>query len=104
MTPALRLQQLEKLLAVEPNDAFLNFGRAMELAKLERYDESLAQFEKTLQIDPTYIAAHFHKGKTFITKGDIDGAKRELAVGIDRAAACSELHAKAEMEELLATL
>ena len=104
MNPALRLEQLQKLLAAEPNDAFLNFGLAMELAKLQRFEESLAQFDLTLKNDPTYIAAHFHKGKTLIAMGDIPRAKQELEVGIQRAQECAEFHAKSEMEELLASL
>ena len=104
MNPAMRLEQLQKLLAADPNDAFLNFGMAMELGKLQRYDESLAQFDRVLQNDPTYIAAHFHKGKTLIAMGDIPRAKQELELGIQRAQECAEFHAKSEMEELLASL
>ena len=104
MTPAVRLEQLQKLLAADPNDAFLNFGMAMELSKLQRFDESLAQFDRVIQNDPNYVAAHFHKAKTLLTMGDIPRAKAELETGIGRAEACAEFHAKSEMEELLASL
>ena len=104
MNPTMRLEQLQKLLAADPNDAFLNFGMAMELSKLQRYEESLAQFDRTLQKDPNYVAAHFHKGKTLIAMGDIPRAKEELERGIRQAEACAEFHAKSEMEELLNSL
>ena len=104
MNNATRMEQLQKLLAAEPDDAFLNFGLAMELAKAGRFDESVARFEQTLKVDPTYIAAHFHKAKTLLTRGDVPGAKAELEHGIQRAGECAEFHAKAEMEELLASL
>ncbi len=99
-----RLEQLEALLAKEPDDAFLNFGMAIELAKTQRYEESLARFDRVVAVDPNYVAANFHKAKTLITMGDIDAAKAELAKGIAQAAACGEMHAKGEMEELLNSL
>ncbi len=99
-----RLEQLEKLLKAEPDDAFLNFGIAMELAKAQRFDESLARFDRVIQFDPNYIAAHFHKAKTLLAMGAEEAAKAELSQGIERAAACGEMHAKGEMEELLSSL
>jgi predicted Zn-dependent protease len=99
-----RLEQLEALLAKEPNDAFLNFGMAIELAKAQRFDESLARFDRVTASDPNYVAANFHKAKTLITMGEIDAAKAELEKGIAQAAACGEMHAKSEMEELLNSL
>lgn len=99
-----RLEQLQSLLAKEPEDAFLNFGLAMELGKTQRYPESLAQFEKTIALDPNYIAAYFQKAKTMLAMGEDDAAKAELRRGIAQAAACGEHHAKGEMEELLGTL
>lgn len=99
-----RLEKLQQLLEKEPNDSFLNFGLAMELAKEERFDESLHQFEKTIALDPNYIAAYFQKGRTLIGKGDIPAARVALEIGIAKAAEIGEYHAKSEMEELLATL
>lgn len=99
-----RLEQLQTLLATEPDDAFLNFGIAMELAKVQRFEESLAQFERTIALDPNYIAAYFQKAKTMLAMGDDEAAKEGLLRGIAQATACGEHHAKGEMEELLATL
>lgn len=104
MNNSTRIDQLKKLLIAEPNDAFLNFGLAMELAKCREFDASLACFARVLEVDPNYVAAHFHKAKTLVTMGDVDAAKRELAAGIEHAGKIGELHAKGEMEEMLATL
>ena len=38
------MEQLEELLAADPDDVFLNFGLAMALAKAKRFDESVARF------------------------------------------------------------
>lgn len=99
-----RLVQLEALLLKEPEDAFLNFGVAMELAKAERYAESLARFDQVVKLDPHYVAAHFHKGKTLLAMGEVEAAKQALRVGIETAGKCGEQHAQGEMEELLGSL
>jgi tetratricopeptide (TPR) repeat protein len=99
-----RLEQLEKLLSAEPDDAFLNFGLAIELAKSGRHEESLARFDRALRADPNYVAAYYHKAKTMADAGDAEGARRVLEAGIAQAASCGEMHAKSEMEELLAGL
>jgi tetratricopeptide (TPR) repeat protein len=99
-----RLEQLEKLLEAEPNDVFLNFGLAMELAKGGRYQESLASFSRVVELDPDYVAAYFHKGKTLLAMGEKQAAKEALEIGVERAEAVGDRHAKTEMEELLAAM
>ena len=99
-----RLEQLQALLDKEPDDAFLNFGVAMELAKAERYDESLARFDDVIRNDPNYVAAHFHKAKTLLAMGETEAAKAQLEKGIAQAGACGESHAQGEMQELFASL
>jgi tetratricopeptide (TPR) repeat protein len=99
-----RLEKLQALLEKEPNDAFLNFGLAMELAKAGRFEESLTQFDRTIANDPNYVAAWFQKGRTYVNMGEIDRAKETLQKGIAQANACGEAHAAGEMTELLATL
>ena len=56
-----RLEQLERMLAEEPDDPFLNFSLAMELARLQRPDESLRQFDRVLELDAGYCTAYFQK-------------------------------------------
>lgn len=99
-----RLEKLQALLNTEPNDAFLNFGLAMELAKNGRFDESLAQFDRVQQLDPHYIAAYFQKGRTLLSMGELERAKSELKRGMAAATESGDLHARGEMEELLASL
>jgi len=99
-----RLEQLQGLLNKEPEDVFLNFGLAMELAKAQRYDESVSRFSRVLELDPNYIPAYFQKARTLLSMGDVDATKLELQRGIERAAACGDMHAKAEMEDFLSSL
>ena len=99
-----RLEKLETLLKKEPDDSFLNFGLAMELAKNERFAESLVQFDRTIALNPNYIAAYFQKGRTLVSMGEEDLAKQALQAGIQQANLCGETHAAGEMQELLASL
>lgn len=99
-----RLEQLEALLAAEPDDVFLNYSMAMELAKAQRFDESLARFARVIELDPNYIAAYSQQGKTLVQLGRRDEARQVLAAGIDRAKALGNRHAQDDMEQLLRAL
>ena len=99
-----RIEKIQQMLTNEPNDVFLNFSLAMELAKLERTEESLTQFDRVLEIDANYIAAYFHKGKTLAAQGDDDRAREVLTAGIAKAAEVGDSHAKGEMEEFMSMM
>lgn len=99
-----RRQKIELLLEKEPNDAFLNFGLAMELLKEGESLAALDRFDRTLAIDAVYTAAYHHKGYTLIALERIDEAKSTLQAGIEAAAQISNAHAKREMTELLESI
>src|SRR4051812_12048318 len=99
-----RLEQIQKMLEKEPNDTFLNFGLAMELAKVGRHDEAIAQFKRLNQIEPNYIPAYFQQGSTLIAMGKLQEAGAVLREGIAVAQKTGDQHAADEMGELLATL
>ena len=98
------MEQLEKLLAADPDDVFLNFGLAMALAKDKRFDESISRFSRVIELDPDYVTAYFQQAKTLLESGDREGAKQVLSTGAQRAAACGDPHAKSEMDEYMKTL
>jgi len=98
------IEQINKLLAKEPDDAFLNFALAMELAKTGRAAESIAQFDRVVAIDPNYTAAYFQKAQNLVRSGEIEPAKAALRIGIERAQATGNAHAAGEMGEMLAGL
>jgi tetratricopeptide (TPR) repeat protein len=95
------IEQIEKLLTAEPNDVFLNYSLAMEFAKLNRIDDSLAQFNRVLELDPAYCAAYYHQGKTYLEAGRHDHAKEVLQRGMAAARQAGDGHAEGEMQELL---
>ena len=96
-----RREKLEAMLQKEPNDAFLNFGLAMELVKEGLTDRAVASFDNVLRNDPDYTAAHYHKGNTLIAAGRLGEAKEVLTVGVAAARRVGNSHAEGEMLGLL---
>ena len=96
-----RRAKIEELLAKNPNDVFLNFGLAAELAKEGRVDEAAAQFDRVLALDPKYIPAHFQKGSILLAAGRKDDGNAALNAGIAAARAAGDPHAAEEMQALL---
>src|SRR3972149_4618537 len=99
-----RRKKLEQMLEKTPQDTFLNFGLAMELAKEGMTEEALAQFDRVLQIDPSYLTAYFQKGSTLINAGRAPDARTAFSAGIAAAQASGDLHAASEMQALLDTV
>ena len=92
------------MLEKSPHDVFLNFGLATELAKEGRTDEALAQFDRVLRLDPSYLTAHFQKGSTLIAAGRVPDARAALTAGITAAQTGGDLHAVSQMQALLDTI
>lgn len=99
-----RLEQLERLLADEPDDVFLNFGLAMELAKLGRFDEAVARFDRVVELDPKHCAAYFQKAKVLVQAGRDAEAAESLRAGIAAAVRAGDLHARDQMRQMLETM
>lgn len=99
-----RLNQLEKLLAAEPRDVFLNFALALEYFKDGRHEQALSQFDRLREIDPDYVPGYFQKGQSLASLGRVEEARRVLREGIAVAHRTGNSHAAGEMTELLDTL
>ncbi len=96
-----RRAKLERLLQTNPNDAFLTFALAMELAKEGQFDQAVTQFDRVLALDAAYIPAHFQKGNTLLAAGRPHDARTALQAGISTAARSGDAHAAAEMQAVL---
>ncbi|HUU83769.1 MAG TPA: tetratricopeptide repeat protein [Phycisphaerae bacterium] len=94
-------EQLEKLLAADPEDVFLNFGLAMELAKEEPIEPALRQFEKVIGLDADYAAAYYQKGRLLLGQHRKEEAREVLTAGVAAAQRAGDHHAETEMGELL---
>jgi len=96
--------KLEQMLEKSPQDTFLNFGLAMELAKQGQIEEAVTQFDRVLQIDPTYLTAYFQKGSTLINAGRVPDARIALSEGIAAARTLGDSHTESEMQAMLDTI
>ena len=98
------LGQLQALLEQEPDSCFLNFGVAMELARLERHEEALAAFERVIELDPDYTVAYLQQGRLLLGLARREEARQALSAGIAAARRGGDAHAEAEISKLLAAM
>lgn len=99
-----RREQIEAMLADEPEDTFLRYSLAMELRREGDIDAALGRFDELTQGEPAYVPAFFMAAQTLAENGQIDAARRQLRDGIDEARRQGDSHAAAEMSEMLASL
>lgn len=98
------IEALENMLKKEPDDPFLHFGLAMQLAKERRQEDSLARFDQVIRLDPYYTAAYHQKGIALIGLSRTEAAREVLHQGIEAAQHIGNAHAEKEMIELLASI
>jgi len=58
-----RLSQLEELLKEDPNDSFLQYGIALELAKKGELQNAISRLEKIISENPDYLGAYYQLGQ-----------------------------------------
>ena len=61
-----------------PDDALLQFNRAVALEELKRYDGAAVAYERCLELDPTNADAHFNLARLSEMRGDRQGLLRHL--------------------------
>jgi predicted Zn-dependent protease len=99
-----RLDQLSSMLRDDPDDLFLNFALAMELAKEQRLAEALTAFDRVLELDAGHSPGYFQKANTLIRMGRKQEAARTFEEGIRAAQARGDTHAADEMRKLLSAM
>ena len=104
MTAMNRRAKIEAMLKDDPNDRFLRYSLAMEMACEEDFEGSLQQVSSLLTEEPPYVPAFFLSGRHLVALGRVEEARTMLREGIDHARQQNDSHAAAEMSELLMTL
>ena len=99
-----RIDMLKQFLAESPNDAFARYGLAMEYARLGETDTALAEFKTLIEQNPDYTAGYQMAAQTLAAAGRTDEARKMFAAGIASAQRTGNVHAKSEMEGMLAEL
>jgi Tfp pilus assembly protein PilF len=104
MATKTRKQQLQEMLAEEPNDPFLHYGLAMEYVS-EGHDEEAAHcFHDLMAVAPDYVPAYLQAGQSLVRLGRMDQARALFERGIAVAHTQGDLHAAEEMAGFLANL
>jgi Tfp pilus assembly protein PilF len=104
MTGKSRKQQIEEMLAEDPNDPFLRYGLAMEYVGLGDDNQALRHFQELLQVVPDYVPAYMQAGRALVRLNREDEARALYRTGIATARQKGDLHAAGEMEGFLAEL
>lgn len=99
-----RREKIETMLADEPGDIFLRYSLALELAKENQHDQSLAKLTELVEEHPPYVPAFFMAAKQLTELGRIEKARDVLRVGVEAARQQGDAHAAGEMSEFLAAL
>ncbi len=99
-----RAAMLTEILSQNPNDAFARYGLAMEYSNAGRVEQALAEFGKLLAAHPDYTAGYFMAAQTLAKAERTEEARKMLADGIASAQRTGNMHARSEMEAMLAEL
>jgi Tfp pilus assembly protein PilF len=104
MSGKTRKQQIEEMLAEEPNDSFLRYGLAMEYVSDKDDDNAVRCFQELLNLDRTYVPAYLQISQALIRLGRWEEARGTLNRGIAAAKQKGDVHAAEEMHGFLAGL
>ena len=72
------LEEFRIALSLDPLSPIMNTNYAATLMDAHRYPEALAQFQKTLERDPTFGPAHHKLAQLYATTGDFVNAVNQL--------------------------
>jgi tetratricopeptide (TPR) repeat protein len=95
------VEQLERILAADPGDAFVLYALAQEHAKLRAFDKALVYYDRCLGVDRLYCYAYFHKAKVLEFLGRIDEARTTLTAGVAAAREAGDMKALSEISGAL---
>jgi tetratricopeptide (TPR) repeat protein len=101
MTSKSRRQQIEEMLAEDPNDPFLRYGLAMEYASAGDLDAAVRSLQDLIAVAPDYVPAYLQAGQALTKLDREDEARAVYRAGIAVAVKKGDAHAAGEMEGLL---
>jgi thioredoxin-like negative regulator of GroEL len=99
-----RREEIEAMLAEDPEDQFLRYSLAMEWQKEGGHEKSLDLLQSLMSGEPPLVAAFQMAGQHLVQAGRIDEARTVLRKGIEEARRQGESHAASEMDDLLGAL
>ena len=67
--PSKILDLLDKAINDQPTNASLYFAKATLYDKLGQFDNALASYQKSIEVNPTYFDAYYNIGALYFNKG-----------------------------------
>lgn len=92
-----RIDKLRQMLAVSPDDSFLNHAMAMELLGLGQDAEARSVLETLLGRDPGYVGSYYQLGKLLERMGEREKALDWYEKGVKAAQQAGDRHAMNEL-------
>jgi cytochrome c-type biogenesis protein CcmH/NrfG len=96
-----RLEQIQAMLADDPNDPFLRYGLAMEYVSQGNDEEAVRCFRGMIQDLPDYVPAYQQAAQTLVRLNRVEEARDTFRLGIAAAARTGNRHAHDEMQGML---
>ena len=104
MTAKSRKQQIEEMLAEDPNDPFLRYGLAMEHISAGEDAAAARCLQDLIAVAPDYVPAYQQLGQTLLRQGCTTEARQAWRRGVEAAQKTGNLHARDEMQGFLDSL
>lgn len=95
-----RRAQLEAMLAENPQDEFLRYALALELAAAGDHAAALRELQRLLADQPDYIPAYLQAAQFAVHLGQLETALAIVQAGVPRAQAAGDAHAAEELAAL----
>ena len=87
-----RVEQIEKLLAKNPDDVFLRYSLGMEHLSAERFDQAIEAFARCQSLDSAYLPAKVERAKALRSAGRLSEARQAFAQALQAAEQANEQH------------
>ncbi|MBS0192489.1 MAG: hypothetical protein U0573_07595 [Phycisphaerales bacterium] len=98
------LEQLRKLLAADPGDAFVLYAIAQEHARLREHESAISFYDRAMGVTPDDGYIYFHKARSLGELGRTHEQARVLKQGIEAAARAGDAKAAGELRAALEDL
>ena len=98
------IEQLEKLLKIDPDDPFVHYGLGQECAKIGEHARAIEYFDQAISLDDCYCYAYYFKAISLAELGRKDEAAAVIQTGIEKAVASGEAKARSELESLMLSM
>ena len=99
-----RRQKIESMLLEEPRDVFLRYSLALEMVNEDESEPAVVILQQLCVETPAYVPAFFRCAQIMADLNKVEDSRNFLRDGIEVARAQGDMHAAAEMSEMLSDL